>query len=916
MNYNLIFIGREKELAKFKSMLERENKYWVFALSGDGGEGKTCLLRRLVELVKGREMAHSDLIDFYHTDLQTETGLLRSAGSSLGMDHFFQLKEALERCGAGPAAAREEALNVAVDRFVSGIRDLASGGTVVIFFDTFEKATETGVAEWFLEEVLPQLRGSAVVVLAGRNAFELAGDDEEVTEEEEEEYVPAIMPLPAEDVLILSLAPFSLSEVHKYLSEYLTRRGEGDVPLEVDPDRYSDLDEPPAEVETIWEKSQGHPVVVALAADWLAEWGVGSIMDLADFPPEEFERAMVSKIRDLESPDDEAIARMAHVYHRFNALILDMVYPRLREEGFDPEQVIQDLSRLSFVKYWPETGVCLLHDEMQRMVDSYVWSEIDPVRDVRREISANAVKYYDRALERETDERARWVLEAQRAYHRMYSDLDKGRPEFWHTADYAWSQYKLDFVTMLLSAAREVNAKLRDLLLDVMCQLIEAWVKLEEWDLKEARKLAESARKHPACTMRIRASALTAVGVYADRTGDSDLALEHYREALELYRDLEERLVQGNELSAEHGIPQLRGVRTEIAMLLNRIGIVWRKKGLFDDAFASYQRGLGVAQQEDDLEWLAAAVNNIGNVERLRGNLPVALIHCQQALQYREGLNQKQPGAAYLRDIGLSHNTLGMVLRDMREHGKAEEHFMQAEELFEQVHDRSGMVRVIRNIGWVCYLKGKLTDSESERRKLYTEALRHYKRSRKVCKEFDIEPELPNLLNKIGIVQRALGNTEEAQQSFSESLELSRDLNDNLFIANNLVRLAEMAYASGDLEQVAVYAGEVFQYQKKGFHFGLAYAEMEELMALVALDAGEYEEAIRRMGENYAYLARLNRWRFDRKVDDLREFFKALPDEWRRQGAEQLIHFWKDQGLAEEYADLTAICGEYTIEEV
>jgi len=106
----------------------------------------------------------------------------------------------------------------------------------------------------------------------------------------------------------------------------------------------------------------------------------------------------------------------------------------------------------------------------------------------------------------------------------------------------------------------------------------------------------------------------------------------------------------------------------------------------------------------------------------------------------------------------------------------------------------------------------------------------------------------------------------------------------------------------------------VRQFQEQGFRFGLTYAELEELLAQVALDAGEYEKAVQHMGENYAHLARLNRWRFDRKIDHLREFLEKLPPDWQRKGAERLIRFWKEQGLEEQYGDLTAICEEYIIE--
>jgi tetratricopeptide (TPR) repeat protein len=610
MNDEPIFVGREKELEDFVSMLEREIGHWVFALTGAGGIGKTRLLEEMIVLSRDHGAIHSELIDFYYTDLHTETGLLSDIGQRLGFEHFPQLVQSLVRCGTGPAAVREEMLNLAVEHFISGLRDLASGHPVVLFFDTFEKATETGVAGWFLEEVLPQMRGSAVAVLAGRNAFRLAEGDYEV--KGAPGYRDAVIPLPPEEVRLLSLATFSFSEVHEYLKQDLAKRDEGDVPLQVDAGRYADLDRPPAEVQTIWEKSEGHPVVVALAADWLAEWGAGSITDIADLPPEQFKRAMVSKVLDLSTPEDQAILRMAHVYHRFDAEILDACYPELREEGFDPGQVIRDLSRFSFRKYWPETGTCLLHDEMQRLVEHYVWGEIDLAKDVRRKISADVVEYYDRALAREPDERVRWVLEAERMYHRLYSDLEKERSKFWWATYDAWTQYKLDAVKMLLSMGEEVNGKLKDPLLDITCRVVRAWVQLAEGNPEEARKMAQSVLDDPASTQRTRAAALSALGVYVDRKGDVDLAIERYREALRFYRDLEARLVEGEAPPAEHGIPRLSELRAEIATLLNRIGIAHRRKGLLERAVAYYDQARAVARQDGNLELLADALNNRG----------------------------------------------------------------------------------------------------------------------------------------------------------------------------------------------------------------------------------------------------------------------------------------------------------------
>jgi len=902
MNGEQIFVGRTDELADFTSMLERRVGYWVLALSGQGGTGKTRLLERMIALSQAKGVTHSGLIDFYYTDLQTETGLLYAIGSRLDFEHFPRLSELLEQCGTGPTSIREEMLGRAIEHFASGLRDLASGRPVVLFFDTFERATETGVAGWFLEKVLPQMRGNAIVVLAGRNEFILAD-----------------VPLPAEEVHLLRLVPFSLPEVQEYLEKCLARRGEEHVPLQVDPRRYADLVKPAGEVPTIWEKSEGHPLIVALAADWLAEWGVGTITGLADLPPKQFKIEMVAKVRDLEFPEHEAILRMAHIYHRFNAEILDATYPELKERGFDSGEVIQKLRRFSFVKYWTETGDCLLHDELQQLVEQYVWDAIDATQGVRRAISAEAVKYYGRILAREMDERKRWSLEAELMYHWLYSNLEEARPKFWRQMAEAWSTYRLDLMRMLLSKGDEANRRLRDPVLRVLCQAAHAWVSLGEWNLENARQWAQDALDNPACTKRTRATALAALGVYAERKGDEDRAIECYEQALDLCRNLEGQLeLVGEKLPDECNIPDLHGVRADIAFLLNSIGIVHRRKGLMDKAVVYFEQARNIACQQSDLEWWTASLNNAGNVERLRGNLSRAFQWCKRALRSRERLKLKEEysGSAYLRDLALSHNTFGMVLRDMQEHDEAGKHFEQARQIFEQIHDKLGLAGAIRNIGWVCYLRGKTAQDPVARRKHFEEALRYYGDSRQICEASQIGSELPNLWNKIGIAERALGNTQAAQQAFVRSLEEARKRNDNLFIANDLVRLAEMAYGAHDLEQVTEYAAELRRdFQEQGFSFGLAYAEMEELLAQVAFDAGEYEEAFHRLGENYAHLARLNRQRFDRKFHLLEEFFDGLPDDdWRRRCAEQLIRFWKEQGLEKDYLDLTTTCEEYIME--
>lgn len=215
MKYDRIFVGRKAELEKFTSMLEGEVRPWVFVLAGPGGIGKTWLLRRFISLSQSRGAVNAGLLDFHYTDMQAPVGLLGTIGERLGREHFPDLAEILHRSEVASAAEREETLAAAVESFAAGLRDLASERTVALFFDTLERATETGVAEWFLGEMLPQVRDNAVVVLAGRNTFRLT--DFEGEAKGAAGYAPAYLPLSPEDVYLHTLSTFTLKEVRQYL---------------------------------------------------------------------------------------------------------------------------------------------------------------------------------------------------------------------------------------------------------------------------------------------------------------------------------------------------------------------------------------------------------------------------------------------------------------------------------------------------------------------------------------------------------------------------------------------------------------------------------------------------------------------------------------------------------------------------
>ncbi len=131
----------------------------------------------------------------------------------------------------------------------------------------------------------------------------------------------------------------------------------------------------------LYERTEGRPILVGLVADVLNH-RVMTVNELIAVPQPGFESYLVSQINQLENPLNWVILFMAHVYHRFNAPILDWI---LRESSLkdvvqeiSPQFLVEKLPTLSFVRGPASSGTFVLHDEMRRLVTRYCWTLQDP----------------------------------------------------------------------------------------------------------------------------------------------------------------------------------------------------------------------------------------------------------------------------------------------------------------------------------------------------------------------------------------------------------------------------------------------------------------------------------------------------------------------------------------------------------
>ena len=156
--------------------------------------------------------------------------------------------------------------------------------------------------------------------------------------------------------------------------------------------------------------------------------------------------AMLAALRNASIKDTEEILKTAKVHWIF--LIMSWVYPldcamlaAIRNTSIeDTQEILNEARTYVFVKQLPNSSF-KLHDEMHRMIEAYVWPEIDHAKELRLGYSQKAQQYLEKAIvqvekeivslkeqdkkeptrqfELEEKRRQLWVMQGQRLKHHL-----------------------------------------------------------------------------------------------------------------------------------------------------------------------------------------------------------------------------------------------------------------------------------------------------------------------------------------------------------------------------------------------------------------------------------------------------------------------------------------------------------------
>lgn len=356
------FINREHELDLIEELIRKWDTWGIFCINAPGGVGKTRLLQEVYKRYTSSKQARlitTDIIDFDDRTFHIMQNVGRRIAQMLDESKFEPyLRSLLDRLKMQEAGVSTEQLaqaSLAIDQaFADCFNKISEQQRIVLFMDTTDAIEGTAVRD-YVAGIGEQVK-NGVLLIAGRNARSIG------------EFMQAKL---GEKVQIIDLKPLQEKASESYLQQ---KQKLLHISLE------------PELSQKLLFLAGGRPIMIDLAVDllsqeipleWLAESSLEEIESLSEqqiqVRRQEFERRLVHHIADTRRLMDWLILVMSRVY----PLVPEMIGKLLSISEDEATSLFQDAQNYVFVKQLPD-GRISLHDEMRRMINAYVWPEVDP----------------------------------------------------------------------------------------------------------------------------------------------------------------------------------------------------------------------------------------------------------------------------------------------------------------------------------------------------------------------------------------------------------------------------------------------------------------------------------------------------------------------------------------------------------
>jgi len=234
-----------------------------------------------------------------------------------------------------------------------------------------------------------------------------------------------------------------------------------------------------------------------------------------------------------------------------------------------------------------------------------------------------------------------------------------------------------------------------------------------------------------------------------------------------------------------------------LAAALNNIGFIHKLRGDIPKALESYNESLEILEEIGNEEGTAGCLINTGRIYEQQGDIPKALKYYHKSLKIYEEIGKHpdpRTAKAGKKGIAISLNNIGFIYKDQGDIPKALEYYHKCLKILEAIGDKEGTAGSFLNIGVIYLSQGDIA-----------KALEYDHMSLKIQEEIGHKNGIAASLLSIGIIYHRENDLPKALEYYNKSLKILEEVGNQTGIANSLNNIGTIYKLQDDIPKALEY---------------------------------------------------------------------------------------------------------------
>tara|TARA_B100001287_G_C22686102_1_gene533741 strand:- start:538 stop:4086 length:3549 start_codon:yes stop_codon:yes gene_type:complete len=219
-----------------------------------------------------------------------------------------------------------------------------------------------------------------------------------------------------------------------------------------------------------------------------------------------------------------------------------------------------------------------------------------------------------------------------------------------------------------------------------------------------------------------------------------------------------------------------------IALAYNNIGFINKKKGNSAVAIHNYEKALSIQESIGDEKQFSVSLNNIGSYFYQQGQREKALSYFIRAMAIQIEIGNT-------KELAYTYNNIGNVYKQVGDIPLAVKYYHKSLDIKKEINDQEGVATAFNNLGLLF-----------KNQKDFAKALSYYEKSLEINSENGFLDGKAYALHNIGSLLRVQGDLALSLEYFNQSLLIRTELGDKEGISNTLIQIAKILFDKEDYE--------------------------------------------------------------------------------------------------------------------